>query len=417
MIKSIIIQLKHKQSLINELIKSKELYNACNFLLRQQYFKLQDKKVSSDLTDLQKNIMDNIVFNVNYPLKTEYVNQIKSYCGIKLHAKVTQSLINQLAKDWKSFFTLKKKGLKCTIPNYKQTYNNLYFNKQTFSQPKLKKGILKTYLFEVKLPKFITANNIQSAMVKINAHNVIDLIVNYNSDVLDKRKDGVVSAIDFGLKQIMTVTFDDTYRPLSYNGKLVVSLNRFYNKMIAKTQSNCNKKLMHKYFQKRNLKMKHLMHRLSNVFIQDMLERNVAVIVLGKNRGWKNNLSLGSKNNQKFYAIPFNILQNMIKYKAESLGIEVIEQEESYTSKSSFLDGDEIPVYGEDFSVSFSGKRTTRGLYETRSGYKIHADVNGSYNILVKSKQSDNGKLGRVRDWLCRGCLVVQPIGKTIGFN
>ena len=77
----------------------------------------------------------------------------------------------------------------------------------------------------------------------------------------------------------------------------------------------------------------------------------------------------------------------MLKYKAELIGIKVIKQEESYTSKSNFLNLDPIPVYGniDAHDVTFSGSRIKRGLYKTSCGRLINADVNGSYNILRKA--------------------------------
>ena len=88
---------------------------------------------------------------------------------------------------------------------------------------------------------------------------------------------------------------------------------------------------------------------------------------------------------QSFIQIPFNLFTNMLSYKCKKVGIDVITQEESYTSKSSFLDLDNIPNYGDTNSnISFSGKRIKRGLYRSGIGITINADVNGSLNILRK---------------------------------
>ena len=112
-------------------------------------------------------------------------------------------------------------------------------------------------------------------------------------------------------------------------------------------------------------------------------------VFIVKNTGWKNNVAMGKKTNQKFVQIPFNNFISQLKYKCLLKGIEVIEQEESYTSKASFVDNDEIPVYGKiNYEPQFSGKRIHRGLYKTRNGLKLNADINGSYNILVKGLQS-----------------------------
>jgi len=416
--RTIQINLPASQILLNELQKSKELYNAINFLMRQQYLKLQDKTIHPDLTQDQLDIMSRIKFNINYPLQTSDINTIKQYCGIKLYAKVTQSLINQLAKDWKSFFALKKKNIKCNMPKYKQKYNILHFNKQTISTKYLKNGQLKTYLFNVKIPKFININSIQACSLKIDIHNQIILYIMYKEKEIDQNIELInVAGLDLGIQKLATIAFDTNYRPLCYDGKLIASINQYCNKLIAKAQHNNNRDMKHKIHTKRNRKIKHLMHVVSNRIVNDLLNRDVKTLVIGKNKEWKSKVNLGSKNNQKFYQIPFNLLITMLVYKCKSVCIDVIEQEESYTSKASFIDNDEIPIYEENKHHTFSGRRVKRSLYVSKDGIKIHADVNGAYNIMVKSKQSDNEKLERVRNWLCRGCRVVQPIGRKVTFN
>lgn len=71
------------------------------------------------------------------------------------------------------------------------------------------------------------------------------------------------------------------------------------------------------------------------------------------------------------------MLIDTLKYKCELNGIKCVIREESYTSKASFLDDDEIK------NSIFSGTRITRGLYKSKNNY-IHADVNGACNILRK---------------------------------
>lgn len=122
---------------------------------------------------------------------------------------------------------------------------------------------------------------------------------------------------------------------------------------------------------------------------------SIEKVFVGKNKGWKQSLNLGRKTNQSFAQIPFTTFISQLKYKCQLRGIEVIEQEESYTSKASFVDEDEIPVYGEfENTPSFSGKRVSRGLYRTKQDFLLNADVNASYNILVKGLAS----LGKVLD-------------------
>ncbi|PFL46219.1 IS200/IS605 family accessory protein TnpB-related protein, partial [Bacillus anthracis] len=117
-------------------------------------------------------------------------------------------------------------------------------------------------------------------------------------------------------------------------------------------------------------------------------EFDIDTIVVGYNTGWKQKPDMEKKNNQKFVQIPFHKLIAAIENKCVKEGIRFLKQEESYTSKASFLDKDPVPVWSKDGKTHycFSGKRLTRGLYQSKAGTYIHADINGALNILQKSK-------------------------------
>ncbi len=131
---------------------------------------------------------------------------------------------------------------------------------------------------------------------------------------------------------------------------------------------------------KRNRKIDDLFHKLSTGIVRYALLNDIDTIVIGHNELWKQNSNPGKINNQKFTQIPFNKLIKIIKYKAEENGIEVVLQEESYTSKCSFLDNKEIGKHD-----VYLGKRIKRGLFRTFKGILINADINGSYNIIKKA--------------------------------
>ena len=61
------------------------------------------------------------------------------------------------------------------------------------------------------------------------------------------------------------------------------------------------------------------------------------------------------------------------------MGICRLTPEESFTSGTSFLDGEE-PIK-ENYDKS---RRVHRGLFVSNNGTKINADVNGSYQIMKK---------------------------------
>ena len=99
-------------------------------------------------------------------------------------------------------------------------------------------------------------------------------------------------------------------------------------------------------------------------------EFNIDTIVIGYNAGWKQEGGMGKKNNQQFVQIPFRKLLSAIENKCLKEGILFKRQEESYTSKASFLDRDSMPVWSKDDKTHhhFSGKRVTRGLYKVKQG-------------------------------------------------
>ena len=122
------------------------------------------------------------------------------------------------------------------------------------------------------------------------------------------------------------------------------------------------------------------MHKISSFIVDLVKDQNIGTVVVGYNKEWKQRCSLGKKNNQKFVQIPYMKLINQLQYKLLEQGIELIIQEESYTSKCSFMD--EEPCCKQQ---TYKGNREKRGLFITSKGVKINADVNGSLNISKKA--------------------------------
>ena len=126
---------------------------------------------------------------------------------------------------------------------------------------------------------------------------------------------------------------------------------------------------------------------MSRRIVEWCLDNSISTIIIGQNKNWKQSINIGKSNNQQFVNVPHSQLIQMIEYKAELAGIDVVVTEESYSSQSSFLDDDPLPKYG-DQKPKFSGKRIKRGLYKSQEGKLINADVNGSYNIIKKVKSN-----------------------------
>lgn len=130
------------------------------------------------------------------------------------------------------------------------------------------------------------------------------------------------------------------------------------------------------------------MNKTARYIINYCISNNIGTLVVGYNNSFQRNSNLGKGNNQTFVNIPFGQLLFKLKYLCELNNIVFVEQEESYTSKASFWDKDNIPVYSKTNTTNykFSGKRIFRGLYKTSNGTILNADVNGALNILKKSK-------------------------------
>lgn len=140
----------------------------------------------------------------------------------------------------------------------------------------------------------------------------------------------------------------------------------------------------------RNRQVNHYLHAASKRIIDLLVKQGIGTLIIGKNPLWKQEASMGKRNNQNFVQIPHARFIDMLTYKAQLVGIQVEIQEESYTSKASFLDLDPIPTYtpNDETEHQFNGKRIGRRnrLYRAKGGKVICADVNGSYNILRKRK-------------------------------
>jgi len=202
-----------------------------------------------------------------------------------------------------------------------------------------------------------------------------------------------IASIDLGLNNLVALTSNQPgFVPLLINGRPLKSINQFYNKRKAHLQSQLkgSRKTSSRIrclTRCRHQKVENYLHHTSRSIINLLIERKLGTLVIGKNLQWKNEINLGKQTNQNFVTIPHARLIEMLEYKAVLVGIRVIVQEESYTSQSSFLNLDPIPVYGSigALDVTFSGQRIKRGLYKTSEGQLINADVNGSYNILRKA--------------------------------
>jgi putative transposase len=377
----IIKSTQHRFAEIDELaFKSKNLYNAANYVIRQSF-----------------------VYGWGYINYNEMSRLMKSHEAYKaLPAKVSQQILMILDKNWKSFFeavkAYKTDSSKFTgrpkLPKYKDKVkgrNILVYTIQAISSKQLKKGIIKLSATEILIKTKVNPDHIcQVRLVPKCDSYVIEVI--YDKSESTVSDDKFVASIDLGLDNLVALTSNQPgFTPLLINGRPLKSINQFYNKRKARLQaqlkgSSKSSPRLQRLTRCRNQKIDNYLHHTSRLIVDILIAKQIGTLVIGKNAQWKTEIDLGKPTNQNFVSIPHARLIEMLEYKARLVGIKVIVPEESYTSRANFLGLDPIPVYGKiDKDILFSGKRIKRGLYKTSIGQLINSDVNASYNILRKA--------------------------------
>ena len=387
---------------IDELaFKSKNLYNAANYVIRQSF-----------------------IYGWNYVNYNEMNRLMKSHEAYKaLPAKVSQQILIVLDKNWKSFFKAVKaykadssKFTGCPkLPKYKDKTkgrNLLVYTIQAISSKQLKKGVIKLSGTELSIKTKLNPNHIcQVRLVPKCDSYVIEVIYDEPESTISNANSS--ASIDLGLDNLAALTSNQPgFIPLLINGRPLKSINQFYNKRKSRLQSQLKglrktSSRIQRLTRCRNQKVNNYLHHASRVIVDHLVMNQIGTLVMGKNTQWKTDINLGKQTNQNFVSIPHARLIEMLEYKSRLVGITVIVQEESYTSRSSFLGLDPIPVYGKtETEPVFTGKRIKRGLYKTLTGQLINSDVNGSYNILRKAiPNAFSDGIGRGRSSALEGLI------------
>lgn len=346
----------------------KNLYNATLFYQRASFFK----------KDFQNYYAVNRAFT--------HDNQ-EDYRA--LPAKVSKQVQMLVDRSFKSYFALVKKKVKgdynspVRIPRYLHKTKGrctLPYPKDALSLKK--EGIVKFSKTGIEIPTKIEKEKIQGArIVPKGNHFVIEILYKKVKKPLISGAIQKVAFIDPGLNNLMTVT-SNVFAPLLYSGKNLKSMNRLANKKIAQVKSSLSKRglysspLLVSIYNKRSRRITDALHKLSSHLVNQFVSYKIDTVVFGHNLGQKQDIKLGSVTNQNFVQLPFYQLISLLKYKCELQGIRFITTEESYTSKCSFLDLEPVSKQKE-----YLGRRIKRGLFQTKEGLQINADVNGSLNI------------------------------------
>ena len=361
---------------------AKNLYNHANFLVRSEFLNTGNWLRYGDLENRLRN-------DVDYPT---YKNMPA--------AQSTQQTLQLLDRNWKSFFNSIKDWSKNKdkyvgrpkLPKYKPKDGRMVFI-LTNQQVILKDDLLhfpKSFQGFTMKPRCVHLSNFKKInQVRIVPNNQLFCVeIVYSISIEDNLllDNGRYMSIDVGLDNLVTIVTNTGSNPVIVNGKGLKSNNQYYNKKKAHyqevTKQMNNKSYTNRLYrltQKRNFKIEDSLHKISKFIVTSALSNNIHTIVIGNNKDWKRDISLGKRVNQSFVNIPHQKLIEKIVYKARNVGINVILTEESYTSGTSFLDG-------ESPKKEFYNKkrRIHRGLFVSNNGISINADVNAAYQIMKK---------------------------------
>jgi putative transposase len=336
----------------------------------------------------------------------EIFHQIKHMdCYQALPRKVSNSILILIHKNWVAFFKANEaykedpsKFLgRPQIPGYKDKEkgrNILIYDKQALGKRAFKKtGKLIPSGLPLSIETKVTWEQLdQVRIVPRGSCYVVEVV--YTENVQQAAVDPhLIAALDLGVDQLAALTSNKSgFAPRLINGRPLKDFNHYYNQQRAHHQERLAKqnrfssRQLDQITAKRTRRVNHYLHTASRTIIDLLVSEGIGVLVIGLNRQWKQEVSLGRRNNQQFVQLPHSRFIDMLTYKAQRVGIRVIVREESYTSQASFLDRDAIPTYDptRKEKPTFSGRRVERGLYRAKNGRRIHADVNGSYNTLRK---------------------------------
>jgi IS605 OrfB family transposase len=401
---------KEQYSLLREMCQySNNLYNVALYNIRQHYFN------TKQFLTYESNYHE-CKTNENYAL---------------LQAGVSQQIMKVVDRSFKSFFNLIKKCKlgdyryhDVNIPHYRKkgglfglilSTNSIAIRNGKFMIP-----MSRTFRalhpdikdFEVTFPGRLKNKTIKE--VRILPYNdgryfKIQYVYEVEQESTNLDRNNMLS-IDLGIDNLATCV-STIGTPFIIDGRKLKSINHRWNKEIARLRSISMKQglkttaCIQRITTKRNNQVNDSIKKSARYVVNYCINNNIGTLIVGYNADFKRNSNLGKTNNQNFVQIPLGDLRQQLEFLCWKYSVEYIEQEEAYTSKSSFLDNDELPEYKAEqpYQGTFSGKRIKRGLYQSKNGTILNADVNGAANILRKCKQNVDF------DKLCKG-LLASPV-------
>ena len=376
-----------------------------------------------ELCHTAKNLANEAIYNVrqHYFTEGEFLKYEKNYTLLKnspnykaLNSNMAQQILKEVDGSFQSFFgllKLVKQGkyafMDCKLPHYlpKDGYTTLIIGFVRLKGNQLtlpfSNSFKKTHKsVEITIPPILLDKTIKEIRIipKANAR-FFEIQYIYEAECIQRNLNtNNALALDLGINNLVTAV-SNSGQSFIIDGKRLKSINQWFNKENARLQSIKDKQHFSRkptnrqkaVARNRNNKVNDYMNKTARRVIDYCIINNIGTLVVGYNETFQHNSHIGKQNNQNFVNIPYGQLRNKLEYLCKRNDIVFVKQEESYTSKSSFWDRDDLPVYNADNpkEYPFSGRRLHRGLYKTASGRTINADVNGALNIMRKSSVVD----------------------------
>lgn len=382
-------------------------------LSKENYLSLKE------LCHAAKNLTNEAIYNVRqyYFTENEFLKYEKNYTLLKnspnyktLNSNMAQQILKEVDSSFKAFFGLLKLAKQgkyafkdCKLPHYlpKNGYTTLVIGFVRLKGNQLiipfSNSFKKTHRpIEITIPPILLDKKVKEIRIIPKAKaRFFEIQYTYEAEYIQRNlnKNNAL-AIDLGINNLVTAVSSNG-KSFIIDGRRLKSINQWFNKENARLQSIKDKQHFGKkttnrqkaIARDRNNKVNDYMNKTARTVINYCINNNIGTLIVGYNETFQRNSHISKPNNQNFVNIPYGRLRNKLEYLCELNNIAFVKQEESYTSKASFWDNDNIPVYNADNpkEYQFSGKRIHRGLYKTANGKVFNADVNGALNIMRKS--------------------------------
>lgn len=359
-------------------ILSKNLYNAALYIIKQEFLSTGKWIRAVDLN--KKMVADN---NIDHRAMSGSSSQ-RILMALDKNLKSYFSAIKAWKRDNKKFtgcpkfpkYKHKTKGRSVFYYSYAQFKHRggfIYFPKKEGLPPlrtNRKEGTVKQVRFVPKSDCYV---------IEVTYESIAKKQLDDNNKIM---------SIDLGVNNLASIVTNVSNKSILIDGRRLKSINQYYNKKRSKIQQQLkkvngkeNSRRLMSLTRRRNNKVKDYLHKASKEMINICLKEDITTLIVGHNDGWKQNVNLGKRNNQNFVSIPFEMFISMLRYKSERQGLRFVEVNESHTSKCSSFDLESVGHHD-----TYVGRRVRRGLFKTRDGILINADINGSYNIMRKVK-------------------------------